>query len=149
MSPLSVCEFLAAIVARYVPIKNVLFRACTSLDLLSFFNWLRIPKTLPFLFLPHANLNPDFQKCLAFLKFPSYAHVSWKPQTTHASFYGANTTHFAPGHGSYMTRIETHWYRTDDKTVIRWRHNADPVPNVCTNYSYESSGGSVGGTATY
>jgi hypothetical protein len=35
--------------------------------------------------------------------------------------------------------------------VIKRRRlcNADPVPIICTNSSYESSGRSVGGTATY
>ena len=35
-----------------------------------FFHWLRIPKTLPYLFLPNANLNHDFQKRIAFGEVP-------------------------------------------------------------------------------
>jgi len=59
--------------------------ARTSLDLLSIFNRLRIPKkTLPFCFFPNANLNPDFQKCIAFgeLSKPRPRVLSGNAQTT-------------------------------------------------------------------
>jgi hypothetical protein len=39
---------------------------CMHIIRFSHFFRLRIPKTLPFLFLPNATLNPDFQTCTAF-----------------------------------------------------------------------------------
>jgi hypothetical protein len=80
MSPPSVS---AAIVARYVLLTNVLFCACTSLDLLSFFNCLRIPKTLPFLLPPDAKVNPDFQKCITVGELSKEGPRVRKEQRTH------------------------------------------------------------------
>ena len=63
-----------------------MFCACTSLDLLSFFKQLRIPKTLPSLFLPN-----DFHKSVAF------GEVSKPPPLLLVSFCSAIALHLAIG----------------------------------------------------
>jgi len=69
MSPPSAKRIFACNSSSLRTANSVLFCACTSFYLLIFFNWLRIPNPylhFLFLFLPNANLNPDFQEHIAF-----------------------------------------------------------------------------------
>ena len=50
------------------------FVVCMHNRLTQFFQ-LRIPKTIPFLFLWNANLKPDFQKCIAFGVWCTYIFI--------------------------------------------------------------------------
>ena len=71
-----------------------------------FFNWLRILKPYLFLFLPNANLNPDFQKYIAFgevSKPRPRVLVIIDTQTTYVTFCSANTWRSAVGHRLCMT----------------------------------------------
>ena len=66
-----------ATVVRYVLLKNVLFCACTTLDLLRFFNCIRIPK--PYLFFCFFQMRTETlisTRALFLEKFPSHTHVS-------------------------------------------------------------------------
>ena len=118
------------------------------------FKWRRIQKTLPFLFLPNANLNSDFQNCIAFGEVSKARHETWQQQHTYyVSSCSANKPHFDQKRVSYVTRTETLRYKMATTTYCHLLvvHNATrqtPVPNVCTNSSYESCGGSVGGIFT-
>ena len=68
-----------------------------------FFNWLRIPKTLPFLFLPNANLNLSSKTSLFWEKSPSLANVYlYEQRTDHTHICNVNTLH----HRAYITATD-------------------------------------------
>jgi len=63
MNKRNITTFCNATSSSLCTAKNVL--CMHFIRFTHFFNWLRIPKTLPSLFLPNANLNPDFQMYIA------------------------------------------------------------------------------------
>ena len=123
----------------------MLFCACTLLDLLNFFNRLRISKILPFLFVPNANLNTHFQNCIAFEEV-SMACPNILSRATHR----LRTT----DHSSSVDFCSENadWIHEDYKlTYTRWPTNLywHLLKIHCTNSTYESNGRYLGGTTTY
>jgi hypothetical protein len=72
------------------------------------------------MFLPNANLNPDFQKCIAFgeVSQPQPRVRLGKRKHHSHPFLCANTPYFGLSHGSYPTRLETHWYTVANKIIL-------------------------------
>jgi len=103
------------------------FCAYTSLDLLTFYSWLRIPNTLPFLCLPNANLNSDFRKYIAFgvVSTPQPRVLIQATQKRYALVCRANSSLSALGHRQYIFPLKI----TDDTTL----HGQLPWISNCKN----------------
>jgi hypothetical protein len=89
----------------------VLFCACTSLDLLSFFNWLRITKNLPFFYFSECELKLWFPKVHCFWWFPNHTYM-YSVRVTHSrrtSVFAVRIHHFDPWHHNLPSATDHIW----------------------------------------
>jgi hypothetical protein len=111
-----------------------MFCACVSFDLLIFFNWLWIPKTLPFLLLPNANLNPDIQQRIAFayVRKPRPRFLVWtthRPQTT--TWTDGTIFHSDKHVPSPLCTTDHIWTMTMYNMATRFRTRKHRWKNLC------------------
>jgi hypothetical protein len=136
------CSSLRTAKQRFLCMHIIRFTQC--------FQLITDSKPSPFLFLPNANLNTDFQKCIVLL-------VSQRrPRVLVRATHWLHTS----VHRSCMTRYTTPWYRVGNKDctdIVLWCpsikrrrcDNASAVPNFCINTCNESSRRSTGNAADY
>ena len=94
MIPITVASISWACKLRvWVGIIYVQLRKLDTIIRFTQFFQLRIPKTLPFLFLPNANLNPDFEKRITAGGFQATSTCPGKSNDRQTSAFAGHRLH--------------------------------------------------------